>query len=149
MSLPPDPMGRGLNSDYDDVMPTITGRYVVFASDRKGSQDIYLYDLVERRLIDLLGLNALDSIASAPSISRDGRYVVFTGNRQGQIDVYLYDRQLRILRNLTETLNAEVRAPTISADGSTIAFASSANGQWDILLYNRAGEPLGIPVTPR
>lgn len=150
LSYPFDPGGRSLNSPFAESNPQISGRYVVFTSDRRGSQDVYLYDAVDRRLIELPGLNAIDMIASHPSISENGRFIAFTGVREGRSGIYLYDRETRQLRNLTENLRAEVRNPTLSADGNTIAFESSANGQWDILVYNRTGQPLGgLETEPR
>ena len=149
LNFPFDPGGRSLNSLADEVTPQIAGRYIVFVSDRQGKQDVYLFDGVLRRLIDLPGLNTLDAIASEPSVSRDGRYIVFTGTRKSLTDIYLYDRETTQLRNLTQNLDALVRRPSISADGSTIAFESSANGQWDILLLRRSGQPLDVPTAPR
>ncbi|NJP09010.1 MAG: TolB family protein [Leptolyngbyaceae cyanobacterium RU_5_1] len=142
INFPFDSAGRSLNSPFADVTPAIAGRFIVFASDRRGSQDIYLYDTVARSLIDLPGLNAIDTIESNPAISENGRYIVFAGSREGRSGVYLYDRDTRQLRNITENLKAQVRNPTISADGNAIAFESGANGQWDILIYNRFGQPI-------
>lgn len=147
MSFPFDSAGRSLNSPASELTPQVASRYIVFISDRRSTQDVYLFDTVDRRLIDLPGLNALDAIASHPSISADGRYIVFAASRQGRSGIYLYDRETRQLRNLTENLQVEVRNPTISADGGIIAFESSENGQWDIAVYGRSGEPL-IPPSP-
>jgi Tol biopolymer transport system component len=105
-----------------------------------------LYDATTRSLIDLPGLNALDTIASHPAVSEDGQIIVFAATRQGRSGIYLYNRETRQLRNITENLQAEVRNPTISADGSTIAFESGKNGQWDILVYDRSGKPLDLPT---
>ncbi|MBW4649050.1 MAG: PD40 domain-containing protein [Kastovskya adunca ATA6-11-RM4] len=149
LNFPFDPAGRSLNSPASELMPHLASRYVVFVSDRDGSQDIYLFDATERRLINLPGLNQLDAIASHPTISEDGRSIVFAASRQGESHIYLYDRETRQLRNLTENLRAEVKNPIISADGSTIAFESSANGQWDILIYSRSGQLLDIPMAPQ
>lgn len=142
LSEPFDRAGRSLNSPSADSDPEIAGRYIVFTSDRRFSQDVYLYDLIDKRLLELPGLNSLDAIASHPSVSADGRYIVFAASRQGRSDIYLYDRSIRQLRNLTSNLQTEVRNPSISADGSTIAFEANANGQWDIFVYDRSGRPL-------
>lgn len=149
LPFPFDPGGRSLNSPFSDLSPRMAGRYIVFASDRRGTQDIYLYDTIEQRLLNLPGLNSLDLMASSPAVSDNGRFIVFAGSRQGITGIYLYDRDFRQLRNLTENIRAEVRNPTISANGATIAFESNARGQWDILLYNRAGQPLEVPTDPR
>lgn len=149
VNFPFDPGGRSLNSSFGEMTPRIAGRYLVFASDRRGSQDVYLYDTVTRNLIDLPGLNAIDLVAASPAISENGRFIVFAGTREGRSGIYLYDRETRQLRNLTENLRAEVRNPTISADGNTIAFESSARGQWDLALINRNGQPINAPLSPR
>lgn len=149
VSFPFDPGGRSLNSPAEELMPQVSGRYIVFISDRRGSQDVYLFDIQTRSLIDLPGLNSLDVVASHPAVSENGRYIVFAAIRQGRSGIYLYDRENRQLRNLTENIQAEVRNPTISGDGSIIAFESSANGQWDILLCDRFGQPLNVPTNPQ
>ena len=149
VSYPFDPGGRSLNSLASEQNPQSSGRYIVFTSDRRGSQDVYLFDTLTQNLVDLPGLNALDTIASHPSVSQDGRYLVFAASRQGRSAIFLYDRETRQSRNLTNNLQAEVRNPTISADGTTIAFESSNNGQWDILVYNRSGQPVNVPQDPR
>ncbi|MBD2294134.1 TolB family protein [Anabaena sphaerica FACHB-251] len=149
LSYPFDPGGRGLNSLASELNPQISGRYIVFTTDRRGSQDVYMLDTVTRNLVDLPGLNSFDTIASHPSVTQDGRYVVFVGSRQGRSAIFLYDRETRQSRNLTANLPAEIRNPTISADGSKIAFEFSNNGQWDILLYDRFGQKLNIPQEPR
>jgi dipeptidyl aminopeptidase/acylaminoacyl peptidase len=145
LNFPFDVAGRGLNSLAAEVNPQVAGRYIVFISDRRQSQDIYLYDAVDRRLVDLPGINALDVIASHPGVSEDGTRVVFAGSREGRVDIYLYNVPTRQLRNLTENLRAEVRNPSISADGSTIAFESGAQGQWNIMLVNSTGKPVNLP----
>ncbi|WP_337885120.1 Tol biopolymer transporter periplasmic protein [Fischerella thermalis] len=149
LSYPFDPGGRSLNSPASELTPQISGRYIVFTSDRRGSQDVYMFDMVTRNLIDIPGLNAFDAIASHPSVSDDGRSIVFAASRQGRTDIFLYNRETRQSRNLTANLQAGVRNPTISADGTRIAFEYSNNGQWDILVYNRSGQPLNIPQDPR
>ncbi|MBD0262696.1 MAG: TolB family protein [Tolypothrix sp. T3-bin4] len=145
LNYPFDPGGRSLNSSASELNPQISGRYIVFSTDRQGSQDVYMFDLVTRNLIDLPGLNSLDAIASHPSASDDGRFIVFVASRQGRSAIFLYDRETRQSRNLTADLQAEVRNPTISADGSRISFESSFNGQWDIFVYDRSGQRLNIP----
>jgi Tol biopolymer transport system component len=139
LNFPFDPGGRSLNSRNSELNPQVASSKIVFASDRNGSQDVYLFDARTRRLIDLPGLNSLDEIASHPSISEEGRYIVFTGSRQGRTDIYLYDRETQQKRNLTENLSAEVRNPSISADGDKIVYEVAKNGQWDIVVCDRSG----------
>lgn len=149
LNYPVEPGGRSLNSLGSELNPQISRRYIVFTTDRQGSQDVYMFDTVTRNLVDLPGLNSFDTVATHPSVADNGRYVVFAANRQGRSGIFLYDRETRQVRNLTANLQAEVRNPTISNDGSRIAFESSVNGQWDILVYNRSGQPLNVPQDPR
>lgn len=144
LNFPFDGTGRSLNSSSSELTPQINSRYIVFVSDRNGSQDVYLYDAQNRRLVDLPGLNSLDEVASHPSVSEDGQYIVFEASRQGRTGIFLYDRQTQQKRNLTATLQAQVRNPTISADGTRIAFEVAKNGQWDIMIYDRSGQPVNI-----
>jgi Tol biopolymer transport system component len=150
LSYPFDPGGRSLNSSASELNPQISGRYIILISDRRGSQDVYMFDTVTRFLVDLPGLNSFDTITSHPSVTESGRYIVFAASRQGRSGIFIYDRETRQSRNITANLQAEVRNPTISADGSRIAFETTVNGQWDILVYERAtGRPLNIPQDPR
>lgn len=144
LNLPSDGSGQALNSPFAQQEPQLSGEYLVFVSDRNGSQDVYLYDLSHRRLVDLPGLNAIDMAAAHPSVSADGRFIVFAASRQGRQDIYLYDRQIQYRRNLTDGLNASVRNPSISADGQRIAYESNASGNWDIVLCDRTGKPLDL-----
>ncbi|WP_316790288.1 hypothetical protein [Thermoleptolyngbya oregonensis] len=148
LNLPSDASGQTLNSPFAQQEPQLSGDYLVFVSDRNGSQDVYLYDLPHRRLVDLPGLNAIDMAAEHPGVSADGRFIVFAASRQGRQDIYLYDRQIQYRRNLTDGLNASVRNPSISADGQRIAYESNASGHWDIVLCDRAGKPLDLSATP-
>ena len=84
LNFPFDPGGRSLNSRASELTPQIASQYIVFVSDRNGSQDVYLYDAKNRRLIDLPGINSLNEIASHPSISEDGRYIVFYDKPPGK-----------------------------------------------------------------
>jgi len=144
IDFPLDPGGRSLNSRSLELDPEVSDKYIVFASDRNGSQDIYLFDIATRQTILLPGLNALNEIASQPSVSEDGRYIVFGVNRYGESDIYLFDREFQQKRNLTADLNQEVRNPNISADGSTIAFEVAENGQWNIMLSDRSGKKIDV-----
>jgi Tol biopolymer transport system component len=149
LNFPFDPGGRSLNSRTAELTPQIVPPYLVFVSDRNGSQAVYLFDVQNRRLIDLPGLNSLDRIASHPSVSEDGRYIVFAASRQGRSDIYLYDRSTQQRQNLTANVQAEVRNPTISADGTRIAYEVAQDGQWDVVAGDRSGQPLKIPGNPQ
>lgn len=139
LSYPFDPGGRSLNSPYTEADPQIAGRYITFTSTRRNRQDVYLFDGIAQRLIELPGLNALDLVATQPAVSADGNTLVFVGNRQGQSNIYLYNRETRQLQNLTADLEADVGSPSLSANGQLIAFQSAEQGQWDLVVYDRSG----------
>lgn len=142
-----------LNSRFSEQSPQVSGRYLAFVSDRRGSQALYLFDLRDRRLIPLPGLNRLDSRFDGgvghPAVSENGNWIVFAASREGRSGIFLYRRNSQQVRNLVPSLRGEMRNPTISAAGDRIAFEISRNGQWDIAIYDRQGRPLGIPTNPR
>ena len=112
--------------------PQIAQPYIIFVSERKGSQAIYLYNLENRSLVDTPGLNFLDATVASPSISENGKYITFAATRNGRSAIYLYDRQTQQRRNLTENIEAEVRNPSISSDGGKIVYEIARNGHWEI-----------------
>jgi Tol biopolymer transport system component len=142
LSFPFDSNGRSLNSRASELNPQISAQYVTFVSDRNGSQDVYLFDAKNRRLIDLPSLNSFDEIAYSPSISEDGRYLVFMAIKAGKSGLFLYDRTTQQKRPLITGLNKEIRNPVISSNGSRIAFEIANNGQWDIVVTDIRGKPL-------
>lgn len=145
LNFPFSANGRSLNTRVSELNPHIAGEYIVFISDRNNSQDVYLFDAKNRRLIDLPGLNSLDEVASNPSVSENGRYIVFTSIRQGKSDIFLYDRSTQQKRLLTKNIQNEVRNPMISGNGEKITFEIAKNGQWDIAITDIKGKALNIP----
>ena len=142
LKFPFDRGGRGLNSLSSELTPQVTSSYIIFVSDRNGSQDVYLFDAQERQLINLPGLNSFNEVASHPSISEDGRYIVFATSRQGKSNICLYDRQNQQKRSITKNIQAEVRNPMINAGGDHITFEIAQDGQWDIMIYNLSENPI-------
>ncbi|MFS8855571.1 biopolymer transporter [Synechococcus sp. H55.7] len=142
--------GSGLNSIFPDGEPAFSGdgRYLVFSSARSGSQDIFLYDTVEQRLVDLPGLNSSDVAATSPDISADGRYIVYMSNALGKSEIFLYDRQTRRVENISSRVPGDVRNPTISGDGRFIAFESNGRGQWHIEIFDRGPAAATRPSAP-
>jgi Tol biopolymer transport system component len=145
---PTQNLGASLNSSAADQEPSYSydGRYLVFASDRLAQRSIYLYDMQQRRLVDLPGLNQPNTLQEQPDISADGRYIVYISEQLGKPDVFVYDRQTSEAKRLTENILAEVRHPTISGNGRFVAFESNRSGQWNIEIYDRGtGVDLSLP----
>ena len=110
----PNNDGGGLSSPHDDRDAHHSGRYIALVSDRRGRQEIELFDTRSRRLIPLPGLNRQDSAVSHPSVSADGQFIAYASVRDGRSDIYLYRRSNRESRNLTGRLKTAVRNPSVS-----------------------------------
>ena len=132
--LPSTAALSGVKSVFDENNPNLSanGRYLIFSSNRDSSHNIYLYDLQDRRILTLPGLNSEQFSASQPAISQNGRFIVFISNRLGKSEVFLYDRETRRLDNISRGNPGDVRNPSISGDGGIIAYETNALGQWDV-----------------
>ncbi|VEP17615.1 Periplasmic component of the Tol biopolymer transport system [Hyella patelloides LEGE 07179] len=142
-------LGSSLNTKAAEIQPHFShdGHYLVFSSDRQKSRNVFLYDVRNRRLLPLPGLNQLQSMQSQPDISADGRYIVYVSEQLGKPDIFLYDRVARETKNITRNFLGQVRNPTISGNGRFIAFESDRSGQWNIEIYDRGlGTQLSLPV---
>ncbi|MFW6359236.1 MAG: TolB family protein [Chroococcales cyanobacterium] len=137
---PPTQLGNGaLNTQTTEQNARFShdGRYLVFASDRQAQRQIYLYDLRQRRLLNLPGLNQPGVFQDEPDISADGRYIVYVSEQLGKRDIFVYDRQTFQSEQVTKDLYGNVRSPTISGNGRFVAFESNRLGQWNIEIYDR------------
>lgn len=137
-SLPQVIVG-GLNSQRADEFPAYSsdGRYLAFASDRNRSRDVFLYDLQQKRLVDLPNLNRRDSSQDQPALSADGRFIAYVSNERGKTDILVYDRQIQRSQLLTGGVRGSVRHPSIRGDGSYVAYETSQLGQWHIAIVAR------------
>jgi Tol biopolymer transport system component len=141
------------NSMADDRMPSLNaaGRFLAFASNRKGGAgltDIYLYNRQDSKVIALPELNSKHMDAQ-PSISADGNLIAFVSDRPGGSggrDLYLYDRAAGKLLPLPGLNSAaHEHSPSLSPDGRFIAFVSErlgGEGERDIYLYDRQTQKL-------
>ena len=132
-------LNSGLNTRAGDRQPNFShdGNYLVFSSDRSSSRNVYLYDVRQKKLLPLPGLNQAQSMQYDPAISADGKYIVYVSEQYGAPNIMFYDRAARSVKNITQDFVGEVRHPTISGNGRFIAFESNHTGQWDIQIYDR------------
>lgn len=135
----PEIIPGGINSNSTEEHPAYSqdGRYLAFASDRRGRRDIFLYDLQAKRLVSLPNLNRRDSTQDQPSLSADGRYIAYVSTERGKTDIFVYDRQQQKSELLTVNVKGSTQNPTISGDGSQVAFQASQLGLWKIVIVNR------------
>jgi Tol biopolymer transport system component len=133
-SFEPAIIPGGINSQSPDSDPAYSsdGRYLAFTSDRRNNRDIFLYDLQQRRLIDLPNLNQSFAAESQPALSADGRYIAYVSNIRGKSDIFVYNRLQRRTQLVTSGVRGSVRHPTITGDGRFIAFETNQLGQWHI-----------------
>jgi Tol biopolymer transport system component len=135
----PQIIAGGLNSQRADEFPAYSsdGRYLAFASDRNRSRDVFLYDLQQKRLVDLPNLNRRDSSQDQPALSADGRFIAYVSNERGKTDILVYDRQIQRSQLLTGGVRGSVRHPSIRGDGGYVAYETSQLGQWHIAIVAR------------
>jgi Tol biopolymer transport system component len=135
----PEIIPGGINSNSPEEYPSYSqdGRYLAFASDRRGQRDIFLYDIQAKRLISLPNLNRRDSVQDQPSLSSNGRYIAYVSSERGKTDIFVYDRQQQRTELLTVNVKGSAQQPSISGDGSQVAFQASQLGQWKIVIVKR------------
>lgn len=129
----------GLNSRYNDGQPTLSGdgRWLALVSNRNGTSQILFYDLREKQLVNVPGLNQNNVVLDSPSLSRTGRYLVYVSSIRGRPDIALYDRATRQAELLTQGYRSWVRNPQISPEGRYIVFETAKRGQWDVEVFDR------------
>lgn len=122
---------RLTRDNYYEIDPTWSpdGGKIAYASDKAGSQDIYIRDVTsgnESRVTSLPGAEV------APAWSRDGRQLAFE-TQAGDVSVLTIETGE--IRTVLKGLNAPGR-PTWSADGKTLAVAALHNARNQILTVN-------------
>ncbi len=146
--------GKILGSIYavnqrSDYHPSLTpdGKLCAFASELENQTGrIQLWDVKEKKLVELPAINDSPNGQLCPSLSADGKLLAFTAwNRPGSSprwDVLLYDvagKKLADLPNLNGPATDE-RMPALSGDGRFLAFTTNAKGGvglTDIFVYDR------------
>jgi Tol biopolymer transport system component len=132
-----------------DYHPSLShdGRYCAFASEVENQTGrIQLWDLKEKKLVELATLNDTPHAQLHPSLSGDGKLLAFAAwYRPGATqrwDLFLYDvpgKRFLDLPNLN-TAAFDERMPAFNGNGRWLAFTSNAKGgvgATDVYLYDR------------
>jgi Tol biopolymer transport system component len=142
-----------LNSRYNDEKPALSGdgRWIAFVSNRRGSNQILLYDLQTKQYEALSGLYTGQEITDSPSLSQTGRYLAYVVIIEGRPVIALYDRIIARSELLSQNYRGWLRNPRISPDGRYLVFESARRGQWDVEVLDRGPNieldlPDGSPV---
>ncbi len=119
---------------------TADNRYVIFASDRTGSSQIYRAEVDSGRIVQLTEEPGVSAAGACPD-PRDANNVFYT---QGP-DVYALDIhsfRKRKVGSFPQPLSGGLHQPTVSHDGQSLTLAGQRNEDtWEIgLLGIRSGE---------
>lgn len=130
---------------YVNSKPEITesGEYIVYYSDRKGLDGIYLMNAstgkVEESLIQGSLSQEFESLRSMNSnlgISPDGRKIAFVAKSNGKDKMFISDISNGDVIDKIEIPLDFFFSPSWSPDGERIAFVGVRRGQTDIYLYD-------------
>jgi len=124
---------------YDDnPQYSPDGQHIVFASNRSGSDEIWVCDREGRNPIQLTNQSAQD--AGTPGWSPDGRQIAFDSVLKGNRDIYVISANGSNLRRLTEEPGGDY-CPSWSRDGRWIYFGSNRSGSLQIWKLPATGGP--------
>ncbi len=112
------------------------------------NSDIYLYDLLSRRTINLS--EGMEGYDMNPSFSPDGRYLIWesmatAGYESDRHRIFRYDFLTRERKELTEGFDQNAIQPVWSSDGGRIYFESEVAGTVQ-LYYLETGRAGAVPV---
>jgi Tol biopolymer transport system component len=147
------------DSPNAQLSPSLSGdgKLLTFSAwDRAGASsrwNVLLYDVENKKLLDVPKLNKVGFDSRMSTISGDGRYLAYASNAKGGVgltDVYLYDRKENKPIDVTKMNSAGMDVePALSNDGRLIAFVSDrrgGKGGRDVYLYDRvAGKFIDLP----
>lgn len=114
------------------------GKLIVFSGFDGSGEDIYLYDLLEKKLKKLTDDIFYDA---EPRISPDNRYIYFVSTRNKSsiysqdTDIYRYDLLTGEITKFID-IGGEEQDPFISRDGRYLLFVSTIDGVRNIFVYN-------------
>jgi Tol biopolymer transport system component len=152
----PEYYGRRLtdhmkNHHYMNSKPALSpdGDYIVFYSDRKGLDAIYLMNAVtgkvEKKLLQALMSTRFESIRSMRSrltYSPDGENIAFVAKSGGREKLFILGVPGGKIGEEIELPLDFFYSPSWSPDGDRLALVGTENGQTDLYIYHRTEKSL-------
>ena len=128
------PITRLTADEWDDVSPAISpdGTKIAFTSNRSGTYEVYILDLLENSISQITNIGAH---VSSISWSNDGNYIAYDVYQNGHYDLIIqstFDPNEAPIQ-LTDG-NSNSFQPAWSPDGSQIAFVTDRSGRYEIWL---------------
>jgi len=114
------------------------GKKIAFATDRSGSQEIWICNSEGADLIRLTYFGG--PRVGSPRWSPDGRQIAFDCTAEGPRDIYIVSADGGPARRFTSENSDEVR-PSWSRDGRWIYFGSNRTGEWQVWKARLSGGP--------
>jgi len=107
---------------------------VVFTSNHRGSNDIYMWDIKSTSLTALTQSEHNNEIAD---LSPDGQYIVYSTDRfeEGNPDIVIQDLASGKIHNISQSPGTELIA-RYAQSGKDIYYGSNKDGNWELYVYN-------------
>ena len=132
--------------------PGIASSKIAFVSDTNGHKEVYLTDILGRKVRQI---TRHKNLVVSPRFVPGGRYLTYTSYHSGNSNLYITDlNQSRTTRPLSRRRGMNL-APAWSPDGKKMILTLSKDGNPDLFLLDRKGKIIkqltrrsGINVSP-
>ena len=120
-----------ISSSREEASPAFSpdGSKIAFASDRSGSQEIWICDSDGSNAIQLTSFGG--PLTGSPRYSHDGKWIAFDSRPEGQADIFVISAEGGKPRRLTSEDSTDV-IPSWSRDDRWIYFSSNRTGDRQI-----------------
>lgn len=119
--------------------PGISRSSIAFVSDVTGRKEVYVTDVLGRKVRRITRHNHL---CVSPRFTKDGRYLAYSSYHRGNQNLYITElNQTKITRALSRRKGMNL-APAFSPDGRTMVVTLSKGGSPDLYLMDREGKIL-------
>ncbi len=108
------------------------GKKIVFVGMKGGINDLYLYELEEKKITQL---TADPNDDRAPSFSPDSRWILFSQEKDREYNLSLLDLETKEISFLTNMSGDEIM-PSFSPDGKKVIFIADPEGVYDLHLLD-------------